>query len=170
MLAKYDLECLTYHSSSLNRTRVKHLYPMCTIFITPLWYILLDVHIWQGHQHSLQKCFTIKCNCKWNQRVIEVYSWQTPCNHAASPPFQCIFHYIVSLTHSVLISPHMGSLVAGVIAFITKLQSIENDNFLQKNNLYFYCTLCSVPCISYVCNIPFWPLEAKKKWFSPISR
>lgn len=150
MLAKYDLECLTYHSSSLNRTRVKHLYPMCTIFITPLWYILLDVHIWQGHQHSLQKCFTIKCNCKWNQRVIEVYSWQTPCNHAASPPFQCIFHYIVSLTHSVLISPHMGSLVAGARAFITKPQPIENDNFLQKNNLYFYCTLCRVPCISYM--------------------
>lgn len=122
VLAKYDLEWLIYHSSSLNSAWIKHLYPMCTIFKASFWYMLLDVHIWQGHQHSLQKCFTIKCNCKWNQRVIEVYSWQTPCNHPANPPFHYIFHYIVSLTHSVLISPHMGSLVANEIAFITKPQ------------------------------------------------
>lgn len=50
-----------------------------------------------------QKSFTVKCNCKWNQRVIDVYSWQIPCNHLAHHSFYCICHYIVPLTISTLL-------------------------------------------------------------------
>lgn len=44
-----------------------------------------------------QKSFTIKCNCKWNQRVIEVYSWQIPCNHLAHHSFYLIILLIIPM-------------------------------------------------------------------------